>query len=131
MFWIIEKRDYFATEIIKNRLRNSYFTLYQRVFSSLLKTALSYRFIYFYLLLLVENYHNPLEDESFEQLVLLFGEIIRNDVFSHNDYMCLLISRGDIGCSSLLDTPVYFEDSKSRTESPSGMPVSGYIAVQK
>ena len=35
-------------------------------------------------------------DNSFCQLVMLYGELIRLDVFSHNAYLCKLISRGDL-----------------------------------
>lgn len=45
---------------------------------------------------------------QFTNLVHLFGELIRHDVFSHDAYMCTLISRGDlltagyggVGCSA-------------------------------
>uniref|UniRef100_A0A8C5PYK2 Mediator complex subunit 12 n=1 Tax=Leptobrachium leishanense TaxID=445787 RepID=A0A8C5PYK2_9ANUR len=37
------------------------------------------------------------ERVEFYNLVLLFCELIRHDVFSHNMYMCTLISRGDLG----------------------------------
>lgn len=33
---------------------------------------------------------------QFKNLVHLFSELIRNDVFSHDAYMCTLISRGDL-----------------------------------
>jgi mediator of RNA polymerase II transcription subunit 12 len=33
---------------------------------------------------------------QFKNLVHLFAELIRNDVFSHDAYMCTLISRGDL-----------------------------------
>lgn len=33
---------------------------------------------------------------EFFNLVLLFCELIRHDVFSHNMYTCTLISRGDL-----------------------------------
>ena len=36
------------------------------------------------------------QDESFQQLVLLFGELIRYEVFSHNEYLCTLVARGDL-----------------------------------
>ena len=32
----------------------------------------------------------------FTNLVHLFSELIRHDVFSHDAYMCTLISRGDL-----------------------------------
>jgi len=43
-----------------------------------------------------ESYQHRKGDPSFAQLVLLFGEFIRHDVFSHNAYMFNLISRGDL-----------------------------------
>lgn len=42
---------------------------------------------------------------QFTNLVHLFCELIRHDVFSHDAYMCTLISRGDLltsGCASVL-----------------------------
>lgn len=33
---------------------------------------------------------------AFSNLVHLFAELIRRDVFSHDAYMCTLISRGDL-----------------------------------
>lgn len=39
---------------------------------------------------------NENEKVEFFNLVLLFCELIRHDVFSHNMYMCTLISRGDL-----------------------------------
>lgn len=33
---------------------------------------------------------------TFTNLVHVFTELIRNDVFSHDAYMCTLISRGDL-----------------------------------
>ena len=33
---------------------------------------------------------------AFANLVLLFAELIQHDVFSHDAYMCTLISRGDL-----------------------------------
>lgn len=38
--------------------------------------------------------------QEFGNLVLLFAEMIRQDVFSHDAYMCTLISRGDIASSA-------------------------------
>lgn len=42
---------------------------------------------------------------EFSNLVLLFCELIRHDVFSHNMYMCTLISRGDLASDSHLPRP--------------------------
>lgn len=33
---------------------------------------------------------------AFTNLIHLFAELIRRDVFSHDAYMCTLISRGDL-----------------------------------
>ncbi len=65
---------------------------------------------------LLLNYSNPLfpsvaepgnesERVEFSNLVLLFCELIRHDVFSHNIYMCTLISRGDLASDSHLPRP--------------------------
>ncbi|XP_069753552.1 mediator of RNA polymerase II transcription subunit 12-like protein isoform X2 [Narcine bancroftii] len=40
--------------------------------------------------------NNENEKAEFVNLVLLFCELIRHDVFSHDAYMCTLISRGDL-----------------------------------
>lgn len=40
------------------------------------------------------------EKVEFVNLVLLFCEFIRHDVFSHDAYMCTLISRGDLSVSA-------------------------------
>lgn len=40
------------------------------------------------------------EKVEFVNLVLLFCEFIRHDVFSHDAYMCTLISRGDLSVTS-------------------------------
>uniref|UniRef100_G1PI84 Mediator complex subunit 12L n=1 Tax=Myotis lucifugus TaxID=59463 RepID=G1PI84_MYOLU len=49
------------------------------------------------------------EKAEFVNLVLLFCEFIRHDVFSHDAYMCTLISRGDLSVTS-----------STRPRSPSG-----------
>lgn len=36
----------------------------------------------------------------FTNLVHLFAELIRHDVFSHDAYMCTLISRGDLNVAN-------------------------------
>lgn len=40
------------------------------------------------------------EKVEFVNLVLLFCEFIRHDVFSHDAYMCTLISRGDLSVTA-------------------------------
>ncbi|XP_030071522.1 mediator of RNA polymerase II transcription subunit 12-like protein [Microcaecilia unicolor] len=49
------------------------------------------------------------EKTEFVNLVLLFSEFIRHDVFSHDAYMCTLISRGDLSVNTT-----------TRARSPSG-----------
>uniref|UniRef100_A0AAY4DLP5 Mediator complex subunit Med12 LCEWAV-domain domain-containing protein n=1 Tax=Denticeps clupeoides TaxID=299321 RepID=A0AAY4DLP5_9TELE len=48
---------------------------------------------------------NETERVEFSNLVLLFCELIRHDVFSHNIYMCTLISRGDLASDLHLPRP--------------------------
>uniref|UniRef100_A0A8C7V4L1 Mediator complex subunit 12 n=1 Tax=Oncorhynchus mykiss TaxID=8022 RepID=A0A8C7V4L1_ONCMY len=48
---------------------------------------------------------NESERVEFSNQVLLFCELIRHDVFSHNIYMCTLISRGDLASDSHLPRP--------------------------
>ena len=54
--------------------------------------------------LLILGYHFILAErsdrhtkEAFSNLILLFCELIDHDVFSHDAYMCTLISRGELG----------------------------------
>uniref|UniRef100_A0A8C1ZU50 Mediator complex subunit 12 n=1 Tax=Cyprinus carpio TaxID=7962 RepID=A0A8C1ZU50_CYPCA len=51
------------------------------------------------------EYRPKSERVEFSNLVLLFCELIRHDVFSHNIYMCTLISRGDLASDSHLPRP--------------------------
>lgn len=44
----------------------------------------------------LENNASAANRTRFRNLVHLFGELIRHDVFSHDTYMCTLISRGDL-----------------------------------
>uniref|UniRef100_A0A3B4B7V0 Mediator complex subunit Med12 domain-containing protein n=1 Tax=Periophthalmus magnuspinnatus TaxID=409849 RepID=A0A3B4B7V0_9GOBI len=48
---------------------------------------------------------NESERVEFSNLVLLFYELIRHDVFSHNIYMCTLISRGDLALDAHMPRP--------------------------
>ncbi|KAM3930465.1 mediator of RNA polymerase II transcription subunit 12-like protein [Leptodactylus fuscus] len=45
------------------------------------------------------------EKQEFINLVLLFCEFIRHDIFSHDAYMCTLISRGDLSASNRSHSP--------------------------
>ncbi|XP_077146875.1 mediator of RNA polymerase II transcription subunit 12-like protein [Ranitomeya variabilis] len=45
------------------------------------------------------------EKTEFLNLVLLFCEFIRHDIFSHDAYMCTLISRGDLSSSKQSQSP--------------------------
>jgi len=52
--------------------------------------------------------------KAFKNLVLLFSELIRCDIFSHYNYMCTLISRGmfnDLTKSSIISTEAHSVDS--------------------
>lgn len=44
----------------------------------------------------LEENPSPQNRTTFTNLVHLFSELIRHDVFSHDAYMCTLISRGDL-----------------------------------
>ena len=46
-----------------------------------------------------EEHSNEEQKQAFRNLILLFHELIQHDVFSHDSYMCTLISRGDLLCS--------------------------------
>lgn len=54
--------------------------------------------IYTYLSVLFVAEDNPSAQNRamFTNLVHLFSELIRHDIFSHDVYMCTLISRGDL-----------------------------------
>ncbi|XP_076454432.1 mediator of RNA polymerase II transcription subunit 12-like protein [Babylonia areolata] len=51
---------------------------------------------------LLEEHSNEEQKQAFRNLILLFHELIMHDVFSHDAYMCTLISRGDLLCSPSL-----------------------------
>ena len=51
------------------------------------------------------GYQHNKTHPSFAQLTLLFGELIRSEVFSHNAYMCTLISRGDLQPTAPVSIP--------------------------
>ena len=53
-----------------------------------------------YIYILDENALS-VRSQEFGNLVLLFSELIRQDVFSHDAYMCYLISRGDLAGNNL------------------------------
>ena len=52
------------------------------------------------LCLLTADPNSECEKVEFVNLVLLFCEFIRHDVFSHDAYMCTLISRGDLSVTA-------------------------------
>ena len=39
------------------------------------------------------------ERQAFINVILLFSELVKHDVFSHDAYMCTLISRGQYICT--------------------------------
>lgn len=58
---------------------------------------------------------------AFSNLVHLFAELIRRDVFSHDAYMCTLISRGDLlGPEETPDIPNTHHHAKMEV-------ITGYI----
>lgn len=57
---------------------------------------------------MIADPNSEYEKMEFVNLVLLFCEFIRHDVFSHDAYMCTLISRGDLVTAA------------SRSRSPTG-----------
>ncbi|KAE8584082.1 hypothetical protein XENTR_v10020816 [Xenopus tropicalis] len=64
---------------------------------------------------------NESERVEFYNLVLLFCELIRHDVFSHNMYMCTLISRGDLGIDPHAPRPRSpYEDPSDDTDRKEG-----------
>uniref|UniRef100_A0A674KJC0 Mediator complex subunit 12 n=1 Tax=Terrapene triunguis TaxID=2587831 RepID=A0A674KJC0_9SAUR len=69
---------------------------------------------------------NESEKVEFFNLVLLFCELIRHDVFSHNIYMCTLISRGDLAMDSHGPRPPSpFDDPAEEHDRKEGMGNSG------
>ncbi|XP_018430366.1 PREDICTED: mediator of RNA polymerase II transcription subunit 12-like, partial [Nanorana parkeri] len=63
---------------------------------------------------------NESERVEFYNLVLLFCELIRHDVFSHNMYMCTLISRGDLGLDHAPRPRSPYEDPSDDTDRKEG-----------
>ena len=57
--------------------------------------------------------NNPESKQLFSNLVLLFGELIRCEVFSHDIYMCTLISRGQFINTPLINHNFDFADAKT------------------
>lgn len=64
------------------------------------------------------SYQHNKAHPSFAQLTLLFGELIRNEVFSHNAYMCSLISRGDLQPTPPVSIPSPPRPATTSTEHP-------------
>ena len=52
-----------------------------------------------------DDYQQNKGDPSFAQLILLFGELARHDVFSHNAYLYTLIARGDLQPPPIVSVP--------------------------
>nr|XP_022287518.1 mediator of RNA polymerase II transcription subunit 12-like protein isoform X2 [Crassostrea virginica] len=50
----------------------------------------------------IDDTPNDIDRQAFANLIQLFSELIRHDVFSHDAYMCFLISRGDLMSSPLV-----------------------------
>ncbi|XP_063772126.1 mediator of RNA polymerase II transcription subunit 12-like protein isoform X2 [Pseudophryne corroboree] len=58
--------------------------------------------------------NNEHEKKEFVNLVLLFCEFIRHDIFSHDAYMCTLISRGDLSARSHSPVGEHMDDSYAK-----------------
>ncbi|KAK0041422.1 mediator of RNA polymerase II transcription subunit 12-like protein isoform X3 [Biomphalaria pfeifferi] len=56
--------------------------------------------------------------QAFKNLISLFNELIVHDVFSHDAYMHMLISRGDLGLAPAYTTPLADQDDLFSTKSP-------------
>ena len=54
--------------------------------------------------------------QEFSHLVLLFYELICHDVFSHDSYMCQLISRGDLS-TPMMESKANKDDSEDADNS--------------
>jgi len=50
-------------------------------------------------------------DKQFLQLVILFGELIGSNVFSHDKYLCSLIARDDLSPKILRKLDIMFQSS--------------------
>uniref|UniRef100_A0A803SRS9 Mediator complex subunit 12 n=1 Tax=Anolis carolinensis TaxID=28377 RepID=A0A803SRS9_ANOCA len=68
---------------------------------------------------------NENEKVEFFNLVLLFCELVRHDVFSHNMYMCTLISRGDLAIDHGPRPPSPFDDAAEDHDRKEGEGNSG------
>lgn len=64
---------------------------------------------------------------QFTNLVHLFSELIRHDVFSHDAYMCTLISRGDLLTGSGLSMTSNITTAPTSTP-PTGVTTTGTIS---
>ncbi|XP_012937095.1 mediator of RNA polymerase II transcription subunit 12-like protein [Aplysia californica] len=54
----------------------------------------------------LEEHASEEAQQAFKNLILLFNELIVHDVFSHDAYMHMLISRGDLGQAPAYTTPL-------------------------
>lgn len=53
----------------------------------------------------MDDSSGPIAKATFTNLVHLFAELIRHDVYSHDAYMCTLISRGDLLAGGVVSGP--------------------------
>ncbi|XP_059156878.1 mediator of RNA polymerase II transcription subunit 12-like protein isoform X2 [Physella acuta] len=56
--------------------------------------------------------------QAFKNLISLFNELIVHDVFSHDAYMHMLISRGDLGLAPAYTAPLTDQDDLFNAKSP-------------
>nr|CAD7434053.1 unnamed protein product [Timema monikensis] len=62
---------------------------------------------------------SPQNRAMFTNLIHLFAELIRHDIFSHDVYMCTLISRGDLNTGGPTHKPATPGDSRTGVGNPS------------
>lgn len=79
--------------------------------------------LYWHTLTISSTEEHPTDEarQAFKNLIALFNELIVHDVFSHDAYMHMLISRGDLGLAPAYTTPLSDSDDlfsvKSQPES--------------
>lgn len=85
------------------------------------KCEVNYLATFFLQFNLPDDNPNDIDRQAFANLIQLFSELIRHDVFSHDAYMCFLISRGDLMSSPLVMTAttdcIDLSSIKSQSES--------------
>ncbi|CAL1546445.1 unnamed protein product [Lymnaea stagnalis] len=66
----------------------------------------------------LEEHPSDEAKQAFKNLISLFNELIVHDVFSHDAYMHMLISRGDLGLAPAYAAPLNDQDDMFSAKSP-------------